>query len=82
MERQLIADYRETITGLLAELNGNNYEVAVQLANLPAEIRGFGHVKEEAVQQARIEKEQLLQQFAREGATIASTGAVQYHEVG
>ena len=82
MERQLIADYRETISGLLGELNGNNYEVAVQLANQPAEIRGFGHVKEEAVQQARIEKEQLLQKFAREGATIASTGTVQYHEVG
>jgi indolepyruvate ferredoxin oxidoreductase len=82
MERQLIEDYRDTITGLLARLNADNYDIAVQLASQPAEIRGFGHVKEEAVDKARVEKELLLQSFGRAGSAIATDGGVRYQETG
>ncbi len=80
MERQLIEDYRQTIGDLLDSLNSDNYAIAVQLASQPAEIRGFGHVKEEAVAKATAEKRSLLEAFARAGATIASDGAVRYQE--
>ncbi len=49
-ERQLIADYREMVLGLIANLNTNNLDAAVALANLPEQVRGFGHVKEQAMQ--------------------------------
>jgi indolepyruvate ferredoxin oxidoreductase len=80
MERQLIEDYRQTIGDLLDSLNSDNYAIAVQLASLPAEIRGFGHVKDEALAKSVAEKRGLLEAFARAGTTIASDGAVRYQE--
>jgi indolepyruvate ferredoxin oxidoreductase len=45
MERQLIADYQASIEALLPKLREDNLAQAVELANLPEHIRGFGHVK-------------------------------------
>lgn len=46
MERQLIEDYRAAIESALVRLNDNNLALAVELASLPEQIRGFGHVKQ------------------------------------
>ncbi len=73
MERQLIVDYRQTIEQLLQQLDENNYDVAVQIAGLPGEIRGFGHVKEEAARKAEARKQQLLTRFQPTGTLIASS---------
>ncbi len=64
MERQLIADYRATIEGLLPSLKHSNLETAVEIASLPAMIRGFGHVKEASVAKARLREAELLGQFS------------------
>ncbi len=53
MERQLIADYRASIDALLPRLTEANLKHAVELAALPEEMRGFGHVKLESVRKAR-----------------------------
>jgi indolepyruvate ferredoxin oxidoreductase len=50
MERQLIHEYRETILEMLPQLDANRLALAVQLAMLPMTIRGFGHVKAQAVE--------------------------------
>ncbi|NHZ77941.1 indolepyruvate ferredoxin oxidoreductase family protein [Massilia sp. CCM 8695] len=60
MERALIVEYRQMIEGLVAGLNADNHATAVELANLPEQIRGYGHVKEKAVAQFRVEKARLL----------------------
>ncbi|MDB5746027.1 MAG: indolepyruvate ferredoxin oxidoreductase [Massilia sp.] len=60
MERALIAEYRAMIEGLLPSLNGANVAQAVELAKLPEQIRGFGHVKEKAVEEFRVRKAELL----------------------
>jgi indolepyruvate ferredoxin oxidoreductase len=60
MERALIIEYREMVEGLLAGLNADNLATAVDLANLPEQVRGFGHVKEAAVAKFRAEKARLL----------------------
>jgi indolepyruvate ferredoxin oxidoreductase len=60
MERALIVEYREMVEGLLAGLNADNVANAVELANLPEQVRGFGHVKEAAVAKFRAEKTRLL----------------------
>ncbi len=82
MERRLIEEYRETITHLLENLDEGNYDLAVQLASLPADIRGFGHVKEEAIGKAQAEKDRLLEAFRQAGRTIASDSVVQYQDAG
>jgi indolepyruvate ferredoxin oxidoreductase len=63
MERGLISDYEETIAYLTKHLNNDNYEIACDIANIPEEIRGFGHVKEEHLQKARLKQQKLLDQF-------------------
>ncbi|MEH6433594.1 indolepyruvate ferredoxin oxidoreductase family protein [Massilia sp. DD77] len=60
MERALITEYREMIEGLLATLDASNHATAVELAALPDQIRGFGHVKEKAVAEYRVRKAELL----------------------
>jgi indolepyruvate ferredoxin oxidoreductase len=64
MERQLIADYRATIEAILAKgLSAERLPVAVDLARIPEDIRGYGHVKERHVKAARLKWEQLKQQW-------------------
>jgi indolepyruvate ferredoxin oxidoreductase len=60
MERALIGEYRQMIEALLPTLSGENYANAVDLAGLPEQIRGFGHVKEKAVEAFRAKKAELL----------------------
>ena len=60
MERALIVEYRAMIENLLAGLNADNVANAVELANLPEQVRGFGHVKEATVEKFRAETAQLL----------------------
>jgi indolepyruvate ferredoxin oxidoreductase len=60
MERALIVEYRQMIDMLLPSLNGANHATAVELANLPEQICGFGHVKEKAVEVFRLRKAELL----------------------
>jgi indolepyruvate ferredoxin oxidoreductase len=60
MERVLINEYRQMIDMLLPSPNGANYPTAVELASLPEQIRGFGHVKEKAVEAFRVRKAELL----------------------
>jgi indolepyruvate ferredoxin oxidoreductase len=60
MERALIVEYREMVEGLIAKLTAENHAVAVELASLPEQIRGFGHVKEKNVGIFRTEKARLL----------------------
>ncbi len=45
-ERALIAEYRACIEELLSGLNTATHAAAVEIARLPEQIRGYGHVKE------------------------------------
>ncbi|NIS88577.1 MAG: indolepyruvate ferredoxin oxidoreductase family protein [Woeseiaceae bacterium] len=60
MERQLIVDYEATVDELLKTLDDGNYELAVKIAAIPEQIRGYGHVKEEHIEKARICEKDLL----------------------
>jgi indolepyruvate ferredoxin oxidoreductase len=53
LERQLIVDYERSITAAAASLTADNLARAVELASLPEQIRGFGHVKAASVQKVR-----------------------------
>ncbi|WP_161865531.1 indolepyruvate ferredoxin oxidoreductase family protein [Pseudomonas yangonensis] len=75
LERELIEEYEANVAYLLAELNGSNYRTAVALAEIPEQIRGYGHVKEAALTKAR---EQATQLKAR--LTVSEIAAVQLFE--
>ncbi|MBC8057819.1 MAG: indolepyruvate ferredoxin oxidoreductase family protein, partial [Rhizobiales bacterium] len=52
-ERALIAEYRASVDELLASLNAANMALATEIARIPEEIRGYGHVKERHLASAR-----------------------------
>ena len=60
-ERLLIKEYRQQIGNALTLLTAENYDTVLELAELPDTIRGFGPVKLEAVKQAKLEQNRLLQ---------------------
>ena len=52
-ERALIGEYTASIDELLASLNDGNLALATEIARIPEEIRGYGHVKERHLASAR-----------------------------
>jgi indolepyruvate ferredoxin oxidoreductase len=60
MERQLIVDYRSLLEELLNGLSLDNHDLAVQLARIPEQIRGYGHVKEAHLARAKALEADLL----------------------
>ncbi len=80
LERQLVADYQATIEALLPKLREDNFAQAVELANVPEQIRGFGHVKLDNLQKAKVRWKQLedaLQSGAPQAADKASARPLQ-----
>jgi indolepyruvate ferredoxin oxidoreductase len=61
-ERRLIGEYRQAVENLLADLDAGNYELSVQIAELPRQMRGFGHVKLANIEKAKAEEKRLLGQ--------------------
>ncbi|MDC0167932.1 indolepyruvate ferredoxin oxidoreductase family protein [bacterium] len=51
-ERKLIKDYKDSILEIAKKLNKNNYNIAVDIASTPDQIRGFGHIKEKNIKVA------------------------------
>jgi indolepyruvate ferredoxin oxidoreductase len=73
-ERQLIADYAALVEELCAALTPANHALAVALASIPEKIRGFGHVKERHLKDAKGEEAALLARF-RSGDSAAPLAA-------
>ena len=53
-ERALISEYQTSIRQVLAKLTMENLPRAVELASLPEQMRGFGHVKDANVEKVRV----------------------------
>ena len=60
-ERAAIPAYRATIETLLAELSPDNHALALQIAQVPAQIRGYGHIKERSQKAAAAEQTLLME---------------------
>jgi indolepyruvate ferredoxin oxidoreductase len=63
LERRLVGEYEALVDEILDRLLPANHEVAVELASLPAEIRGFGHVKETSLARVKAREEVLVARF-------------------
>lgn len=62
-ERALIAEYRQCIETLLKGLTADKLALAVEIASIPEEIRGYGHVKERNLAAARTKWQGLMQRW-------------------
>ncbi len=72
-ERALLGEYEALVGELLAGLTADNHALAIRLASVPDDIRGYGHVKEANLQKAKRKQSALLQQWHNpEAAKIAA----------
>lgn len=70
MEKALVREYFDLINEFGQSLDEVNRDVAVRLAKLPDDIRGYGHVKTRNAERAATQRETLLRQY-REGGVVA-----------
>lgn len=59
-ERALIGEYEALVRELIGGLTAQKRELAMELANLPDGIRGYGHVKENNLKGVRVKWNELL----------------------
>ncbi len=64
MERALISEYRHSMEQVLQQLNAQNLSTVLELARIPEQIKGFGHVKERNVAAARLKWADLMKSIA------------------
>jgi indolepyruvate ferredoxin oxidoreductase len=61
---------------IVPALKPANHAIAVELAALPEQIRGYGPIKAAAIDKAARRREELLQRFRSAGAARPATPAV------
>jgi indolepyruvate ferredoxin oxidoreductase len=62
-ERALPAEYRDSMEQVIASLDAANHSLALEIARIPEQIKGFGHVKERNLTAARDQWQQLMGQW-------------------
>jgi len=72
-ERALIQEYRACIENLLTELTTENLGLAVEIANIPNSIRGFGHIKQKNLTAARAQWQALMQRWQATAALATAS---------
>jgi len=60
MERALIGEYEAVLDEIFARLTAHNHALAIELAEIPEHIRGYGHVKARHVKAAKAKEAELL----------------------
>lgn len=63
LERKLRDQYLDNVERMLADLNEKNLDLAIAIAEMPDEIRGYGHVKEAAIEKAATREAELWQHW-------------------
>jgi indolepyruvate ferredoxin oxidoreductase len=69
MERQLIRDFEAGVETLLSGLSRERLPLAVKIASVAQQIRGFGHIKDASVGPAKAEEKRLWKDWEKLGQT-------------
>jgi indolepyruvate ferredoxin oxidoreductase len=64
LERALLSGYEQLLARVTAELDESRFEIALELARLPGEIRGYGPIKRAAADRAAVIQRDLLERWA------------------
>jgi indolepyruvate ferredoxin oxidoreductase len=75
LERELLARYEALLDRLAAELDDSRFDVALELARLPEQVRGYGPVKSAAAARARAAEERLWARWAAPAETTSAARA-------
>jgi indolepyruvate ferredoxin oxidoreductase len=62
-ERALIQEYKDSVQELLGSLTAQNHALAVNVAKVPEQIKGFGHVKERHIEAAMVQWQNNMDLF-------------------
>ncbi len=62
-ERALVGEYRASLEEILVSLTAQNHAAALEVARIPEQIRGYGHVKERHLKAARVQWAAAMQAF-------------------
>jgi len=62
-ERALVGEYKGSVEEVLASLNAANHATGVEIARIPEQIKGYGHVKERNLKAARLQWQGLMAQW-------------------
>jgi indolepyruvate ferredoxin oxidoreductase len=68
IERALIGEYEALVEELLGGLTSANHALAVRLAAVPDDIKGYGHVKDAHLERAKRKQAALLSEWRNPGA--------------
>jgi indolepyruvate ferredoxin oxidoreductase len=60
MERRLIAEYEGTLHEIATSLDPSNHALCVEIASVPAKIRGYGHIKARNAESAKTCEAELI----------------------
>jgi indolepyruvate ferredoxin oxidoreductase len=71
-ERALISDYETLMAEIIARLGPENHALALALASIPEQIRGFGHIKERNLKAAKAREAELLGRFRNPRPAMAA----------
>ncbi|MEM8826043.1 MAG: DUF6537 domain-containing protein, partial [Pseudomonadota bacterium] len=71
-ERAAIDAFESELDRLIAELRPDNHELAVKLAGLPLDVRGYGPVKEDQAKTVATRAEALWARWPGESARMAA----------
>ena len=77
MERRLIEEYEKTIEELLRGLSKKNHALAVEIARIPEQFRGYDLVKQKHVESAKSQENELLKEFR---STVGNSAALKSDE--
>ena len=71
----MIGEYEAIVDEILVHLSPGNHAIAVELALLPLEIRGFGHVKEANRVRVKAKETALLARLRAPAVALALAAA-------
>ncbi len=71
MERALVVQFEQDMSKVLGNLSDATFDIAMELAKLPMQIRGFGPVKSKNALEAGKRREELLEAFRAGGTPTA-----------
>ncbi len=73
LDRTLLNDYQQLVSRMILELDANNYDTFLQLAELPADVRGYGPVREQAAEAIQEKQAQLIKALDTGRPTLIRT---------
>ncbi|MCW5731755.1 MAG: indolepyruvate ferredoxin oxidoreductase family protein [Alphaproteobacteria bacterium] len=72
MERRLIEEYFALVGEICDRLSPDNHALALELAGLPEQIRGFGHVKEASLARVKAREADLLARLRQPSGMVSA----------